>query len=282
MLTMFLRYGYAPLFFAGFIGVALWAVAAGVPGPALSLLLIVAIALSFACERVAPYEPAWNVAHGDRLTDALHAVINEAAIVLSVLALPLVAMVLPRFELWPAHWPLGMQLAAAIVVADLGITLAHVASHRIGLLWHLHAVHHAAPRLYGLNGLMKHPLHQAVELVAGTAPLVLLGMTGEVAWLLAFAVGIQLLLQHSNVDMRIGSLGYVWAVAPAHRHHHLASAREGDVNFGLFLALWDHALGTFVADRPAPRAGDVGVAGRPDYPRGYFDHLAEPFRSARD
>ena len=53
---------------------------------------------------------------------------------------------------------------------------------------------------------MKHPLHQAVELIAGTTPLVLMGMGHDTAWLLAFAVSVQFLLQHSNVDMQIGPL----------------------------------------------------------------------------
>ncbi len=59
-------------------------------------------------------------------------------------------------------------------------------------------------RLYGFNGLMKHPMHQSVEALAGLAPLLLVGMPVDVVVLLAFAIGIQLLLQHSNVDMRIG------------------------------------------------------------------------------
>ena len=163
-------------------------------------------------------------------------------------------------------------------MADLGITLAHYASHRIAALWRLHAVHHAVKRMYGFNGLLKHPLHQAIELTAGVAPLVLMGMPQNIAWLLAFAVAIQLILQHSNVDMKIGPLVYIWAVAPAHRHHHLASQTDGDVNFGLFTSLWDHLLGTFRSGADTPRAGEIGVFGRPDYPKGYLLQLMEPFR----
>lgn len=49
-------------------------------------------------------------------------------------------------------------------MADLGITLMHWLSHRSALLWRLHAVHRSVHRIYGLNGLMKHPL------ITGTAP----------------------------------------------------------------------------------------------------------------
>lgn len=274
-----LRYGYAPLFFVGFIGAALGLIGAGAPLWALPLLLVCAIGMSFAAERLLPYETEWNRDQHDSRTNIMHAVVNEASIFLSVLVLPLIAAHLPGLDIWPHEWPLWLQLALAILIADLGITLTHFASHRFGWLWRLHAVHHAAPRLYGFNGLMKHPLHQALELTAGTTPLVIMGFGPDIAWLLSFAVAIQLLLQHSNVDMRIGSLGYFWAVAPAHRHHHIASARDGDVNFGLFTSFWDHLLGTFVLnERPAPRKGELGVEGEPDYPRDYQSHLLAPFR----
>ncbi|MFX5594961.1 sterol desaturase family protein, partial [Acinetobacter baumannii] len=91
------------------------------------------------------------------------------------------------------------------------------ASHRSALLGRLHAVHHSVQRLYGFNGLMKHPLHLGLEALGGTLPLWLRGVPQTVAALLAFAIGIQLLLQHSNVDMRIGGLRHVFAWAPLHR-----------------------------------------------------------------
>lgn len=122
-----------------------------------------------------------------------------------------------------------------------------------------------------------HPIHQTIELTAATTPLLIMGIGSDVAWLLSFSVGIQLLLQHSNVDMKIGALSYVWAVAPAHRHHHLASAKDGNVNFGLFTSLWDFMLGTFVINRPSPRAGEIGIDGDKDYPRDYISHLKAPF-----
>lgn len=125
----------------------------------------------------------------------------------------------------------------AIIVADFGITLCHYSSHRIEWLWRFHAVHHSVKRMYGFNGLIKHPVHQALEVTAGTLPLVLVGMPFEVGLLLGFAVAIQLLLQHSNADMTIGPLRHFLALAPVHRFHHQKWAGIGDVNFGLFTCL---------------------------------------------
>lgn len=270
---------YAPLFFAGFIAAALRLVLTTGHAPMLAGLLLAAIGTSLLAERMLPYEPAFNHAHSDTLRDVLHALVNEGCNTLAVLILPVLANLIPETGLWPMRWPLWAQLGLAVLVADAGITLTHYFSHKYRLLWRFHAVHHAVRRLYGLNGLLKHPVHQAIELSAAAIPLLILGIPQPVAWLLAFAVAIQLLLQHANVDMRMGPLIYVWAVAPAHRFHHVNTRGEGDVNFGLFTTLWDHLLGTWKrvpGRRFAP--GDFGIAGQPDYPQTYGKQLQEPFR----
>lgn len=280
LVQLFVRYAYAPLFFAGFIGTALYFVAGDFSLGWLAALLLAAIALSFLAERIVPFEEVWNHSKGDSARDTAHAIVNEVANASSIAAIPVLAAISPSFDVWPEHWPLWAQLTMTVLIADFGITMAHFASHKVNSLWRLHAVHHSVQRMYGFNGLMKHPLHQAIELTAGTTPLLLMGMPLEIGALLGFAAAIQLLLQHSNTDMRVGQLVYLWAVAPGHRHHHLAHKDRGDVNFGLFTMIWDHLLGTFVVDRPQPRDGELGIAGRPDFPISYASQLIEPFRHA--
>ncbi len=269
---------FAPTFFVFFIGAGVWLVESGSSKVWLIALLLPAIAVSFIAERLVPFEEAWNSARGDSLRDVIHAVVNELSNVVAIAAIPVLAALTHGLDVWPSDWPLWAQLAVAVFIADFGITMAHYASHKIEALWRLHAVHHSVERMYGFNGLMKHPLHQAFELAAGTTPLLLMGMPFEIGALLGFAAAIQLLLQHSNVNMRVGPLIYIWAVAPGHRHHHLADKEKGDVNFGLFTMVWDHLLGTFVKDRPQPRDGDLGVAGRPDFPVSYVAQLVDPFQ----
>ena len=176
-MQFFLRYAYAPLFWSGFIGLATWQVGYRQASHAwLVALFLGALGLSFLAERRLPYQPRWNRPHADRLRDVLHASVNESLNALGILALPLLAGVLGFWPVWPQVWPLWLQLLLAIVLADLGITLVHYASHRSALLWRLHAVHHSVQRLYGFNGLMKHPLHLGLEALGGTLPLLLLGV----------------------------------------------------------------------------------------------------------
>ncbi|MGC1330967.1 sterol desaturase family protein, partial [Pseudomonas sp.] len=212
---------YAPLFFLGFLAAGVWLVSDGWPLPTLLALLAVAVLVATVAERCLPYRTQWNASHKDEPRDLLHALVNEGINGLGVITIPVLAWLLPSPGLWPSHWPLWLQLAVALPIADLGITLVHFASHRSPLLWRLHSVHHSVQRMYGFNGLMKHPLHQTLEALGGVLPLLLLGLPPALAALLGFAVGIQLLLQHSNVDMRIGVLRHVFAWAPVHRLHHL-------------------------------------------------------------
>lgn len=274
-----LKLAYAPLMLLLGNSAALAWVGAGQPAAWLAALLLVAIALSFAAERLIPYEDGRALPLDEARRDVTHAFANETLSMAGVSIIPALSAVSPLTSCWPSHWPLVLQWLLAVLVADAGITLTHYASHHVPWLWRLHAVHHSAQRLYGLNGLMKHPLHQLIETTAGVAPLLLLGLPQQIGALLAFSVALQLLLQHANVDMRLGPLRHLLALAPMHRFHHQKWAGVGDVNFGLFTTLWDRLLGTAIDD-PNRRfmPDDFGIGTRPDYPQGYLAQLVEPFR----
>ena len=272
---------YGPVFWAGFIGAAAWLVAAGHFSLwVLPPLLLLALLTSFLAERYLPYDGAWNHAHGDGARDTLHALVNEALYLLGLAIFPLLAGHLALGAYWPGQLPFWVQLLLAIVIADFGITLVHYLSHRYYFLWKLHAVHHSVRRLYGFNGWMKHPLHLLLEAAGGMLPLLLLGIPESVMGVLAFAVAIQLLLQHANVDMRMGPLRHVFAWAPLHRFHHMKYGTAGDVNFGLFFTCGDRLLGTrFDAPDYRMTGADLGIGSRPDYPVAYAAQLIEPFRA---
>ena len=271
---------YAPMFLAGFLGCAI----ALVGGTGLSSwwllgFFLCALLVSFLAEQFLPYEPNWNRDQDDSGRDVAHALVNEACNAAALLMLPGLVALLSFEGIWPIDWPLSAQLLLAMFIADAGVSLTHYASHQVPWMWRLHAVHHSVERLYGFNGLMKHPLHQLLEASVGFLPLILMGVPMEVAVLLAFAISLQLLLQHSNVDMRPGWLSYVFAWAPVHRLHHMKYGAAGNVNFGLFFNLWDRLLGTALLN-PAYeiRHGDLGIGNRADFPKGYVDQLLDPFR----
>lgn len=279
VLRFVLRYGYIPAMLIGLLWTAITLVENDQSKWFLGTLLLGGILASFIVERLIPYEDDWNEPHKDAGRDVMHFIVNESSNLVSVLALPLVATLIPWTGIWPNEWPLWQQVLLAVIVADFGLTIAHYFSHRWNWLWRFHAVHHSVKRMYGFNGLMKHPIHQGIELLAGTTPLVLAGMPQDVAFLLAFAIAVQLLLQHSNADVRIGPFRYLLALSPVHRFHHIKWPVEGDVNFGLFTTVWDRFLGTAYYD-PARlfTSEDLGIGSEPTYPNGYLAQLARPFR----
>ncbi|WP_234433418.1 sterol desaturase family protein [Streptomyces sp. NRRL WC-3549] len=235
MYRTLIRYGYAPFMLLGVNGAGIALAAVGASEFWLLGLLLLAVGCSFAAERLLPYEDGWSTPPpGDGRRDVAHALVNGGLLLISLAAIPLLATLVTVAGLWPRSWPFAVQVTAAVLVADLGITLVHFASHKIGALWRFHAVHHSVKRFYGLNGLMKHPLHQTLETGAGVAPLLLIGMPVDVASALALAVAVQLLLRHSDADYRVGALQQVLALNEGHRFHHLKWAGIGDVNFGLF------------------------------------------------
>ncbi len=171
-----------------------------------------------------------------------------------------------------------MQFLLAVVIVDCTMTIVHYFSHRVDWMWRLHAVHHGVHRLYGFNGFIRHPLHQALDVVSGTLPLIVLGLPVDVAVLLGFAIAVQLIVQHSNVDYALGPFQNVLAIGAAHRLHHVNWAGEGDVNFGLFFTVWDRLLGTYQAPHERkPRVGDIGIQDCPHYPQDYATQLRAPF-----
>lgn len=280
MLKNLVRLIYLPLFLLGGNALALHIVGNDFNRAWLFALVGGFILLAFCLERLVPYDSAFNVDQGDTLRDWSHFFVNESMAVIGILSIPFTAALLAIPSVWPVGWALWQQLLLAILIADIGITLAHFASHRFAFLWRLHAVHHSVKRMYGFNGLMKHPLHQLIETLAGTTPLLLLGAPQDVLSLFVVAVLLQLLLQHSNVAYFTGPLKYILAVNVVHRFHHIGNAKEGDVNFGLFTNLTDRILGTVFFD-PNRKIGsaDIGIEDRPDYPKEYLKQLAEPFRA---
>ncbi|MEX1670258.1 sterol desaturase family protein [Zhongshania guokunii] len=278
-LEIFVKALYLPFFLIVGNGIAIYMAEQDYSKFALAAWVGLLIAVSFLIEQWMPFRPEFNKPQADSGRDVIHAFVNESLSIVGVLSVPIIASFIPFNSIWPSFAPLWLQVLLAVIIADIGITLAHYASHRYSALWQLHAVHHSVKRMYGFNGLMKHPLHQTIETLAGTAPLLLMGAPQEVLLLLVVAVVIQLLLQHSNVAYFAGPLRSVLAINQVHRFHHLNTAKEGDVNFGLFTTLTDHLLGTAYYDKERViRSEDLGIGTAPDYPVAYIPQMLAPFK----
>lgn len=277
MSTM-IRYLSYPLVFGGGVAVLGALTASGVPywtiGP---VVLVIAALIVAGLERVQPYERDWNRDLGDVRVDRLHLIGNLAVSHLSILAFELVRSVVPGADLWPSGLPAWAELALAFAIVDLGLYAVHRASHGVGWLWRLHAIHHSPRRVYWMNGQRRHLVH---ELLEGAPGLVMLLVLGAPAGTYATAVAIvtlHLLFQHANVAYALGPLRRVFAGAEIHRWHHQRRWRDVQGNYAAVLAVWDHLFGTAL-DKRGDAPADVGMDDQPDLPAGYLGQLAWPFR----
>ena len=237
-------------------------------------------------ERLRPFRPEWNRSHGDVGTDVAHVLVSGGGA--AQLARPVAAALgvaiagaLSRhlgLDVWPRAWPLLAQLALALVIAELPQYWLHRWQHEHDWLWRFHSVHHSAPRLYWLNAARFHPVDLGLLYLVGYVPLIALGCPEETIMLFALFDAVFGMLQHGNIDVRLGWLNRVFSMAEPHRWHHSRVLDEANTNYGSNLIVWDLVFGTFFlpGDRQPPAA--IGIADMPAFPQTWAAQMAAPFR----
>ena len=283
VLRSVVRFGFTPFMILGLPSAAYWVVTTAQSNWDylwLAPILVVAYATAFAAERIAPFFDEWNHHddHADTKTNLFHTLAYELSALNGVSMIPLLVWLFPFQGLWPVAWPMWGQVVLAFFIADFAFMMMHYLSHWLSPLWRLHAVHHGVGRIYGFNGVIRHPLHQSIDMIVGTMPLVIMGMPMPVALMLGILITVTLIVQHSNVDTRLGLLDGHLSIGRVHHLHHVNWGTEGDCNFGLLLSVWDKLIGTYKAEPSRPiQATDMGVDELPNFPKSYIEQLLLPF-----
>ena len=237
-------------------------------------------------ERWRPFRPEWNRSHGDVGTDLVHVVVSgigttQLAGALAAAVGVVIAGALSRrfgLDLWPRAWPLLAQLALALVIVEFPQYWLHRWQHEHDWLWRFHSVHHSAPRLYWLNAARFHPVDLGLLYLVGYVPLIALGCPEETIMLFALFDAVFGMLQHCNIDVRLGPLNYVFSMAEPHRWHHSRVLDEANTNYGSNLIIWDLVFGSFfLPDGRQPPAA-IGIADMPAFPQRWSAQMAAPFR----
>jgi sterol desaturase/sphingolipid hydroxylase (fatty acid hydroxylase superfamily) len=241
--------------------------AADLPAVAgLMLWLALNIVVLFLAERLAPYRDDWHPGPGDLKRDAGMLSLN---IVADGVADVIVLAVAVMAATGTSDLPLVVQVAAGIVIAELGGYLMHRISHEGGWLWRVHVVHHLPAAVNAANSFNAHPVNGLYNKLARVAPLVLLGISPDAILIVALFALTQGMVVHANVRGRMGFLNWILGSAELHRLHHSVDHDQAR-NFGTTVPLWDQLLGTYRAPAPVAR---VGIAEAGSYP-GATDLLA--------
>ena len=187
---------------------------------------------------------------------------------------------------WASGMPLGMRLAAALLVADFGSYWGHRAMHRFPTLWRFHAVHHSAEEMDWLVNTHAHPLDLFFTRLCGLVPMYALGLAqpsgsalDPAPALVAIVGAVWGFLIHANVRWRFGWLEWLVSTPAFHHWHHTKDGPEyANKNYAALLPLMDLCFGTFyIPGRqwPASYGADTPMAS------GLAGQLLQPFAPVR-
>lgn len=174
-----------------------------------------------------------------------------------------------------AGQPLWLQVIEVMLIADLGLYVAHRAFHASPRLWRIHQVHHSIEAMDWLAAHRVHPIDQVLTKFASFLPVFALGYSGAAIGLFGLIFQFHAVLVHANVRMSFGPLKHM-IVSPEFHHWHHERAREAwDRNFAAQFAFWDWLFGTayLPKDRKAENFG-IGET----LPDSYAGQLLHPFR----
>jgi sterol desaturase/sphingolipid hydroxylase (fatty acid hydroxylase superfamily) len=177
-------------------------------------------------------------------------------------------------------------IALIFVAMDGCNWLAHLANHRVRMLWRFHELHHSQEDMSVLTVFRTHPLIHVSYLLALIPGIVLLDNGAVPTTLLVVYAGV-VAFEHSNTNLGYGPLGRIFVSPNYHRIHHRVEGRQ-DVNLGFALTIWDQWSRRAVFPSAATIRMDTGLPGRPltvERPRHFAVLLAQlvaPFRPLGD
>jgi sterol desaturase/sphingolipid hydroxylase (fatty acid hydroxylase superfamily) len=229
-------------------------------------LALAIIGVFLVVERVRPAQRRPLVARGHR-QDVLFTVFNAILIVPLVTAFTLTFseiaqrtlpwIVLPRIGVLP-RWA---AIALLFVAMDGCNWFAHLANHRVRMLWRFHELHHSQEDMNVLTVFRTHPLIHVSYLIALVPGIVLLA-NGALSTTLLVIYGAIVAFAHSNTNLGFGPLGRIFVSPNFHRIHHQLDGPQ-DVNMGFALTIWDQLFRRAVFPTAATIRIDTGLPGRP-------------------
>ena len=161
------------------------------------------------------------------------------------------------FYTWASDMPLGLRVAAALVVGEIGAYWGHRWSHEIPWLWRFHAIHHSAEEMDWLVNSRAHPVDLVFTRLCGIIPMYLLGLAQpmgnrvDLVPLLVSIIGTAWgFFIHANVKWRLGWLEWLISSPAFHHWHHTNDGPERiNKNYAAMLPWVDRCFGTFYLPR---------------------------------
>jgi len=183
----------------------------------------------------------------------------------------------PVVQDWVRSLPVVAQFAIIVFVADFMQYWSHRTMHEVPALWKFHAVHHSPAAMDWLSGSRLHLVEMLTTRCLVFLPIFLLGFSPGVINAYVVFVGIQAVLNHSNVDLAFGWLRHIFVTPHFHHWHHSADAEAIDMNYAAHIPVLDRMFGTYL-DNYGRWPKEYGVVGK-TLPKGILRQHLYPFRS---
>ncbi len=226
---------------------------------------IAILCLFLVIERLRPAQRRGFFARGYR-QDLLYTILNATLVVPLVVALSLSFahlastslpwVILPHYEFLP-RW---LAIAIIFVAMDACNWSAHLANHKVRMLWRFHELHHSQEDMSVLTVFRTHPLIHVSYLIALIPGIILLA-NGSVTTTLLVVYAAVVAFEHSNTNLSFGPLNRIFCSPNYHRIHHRVEGRQ-DVNLGFALTIWDQLSGRAVFPTNETIRIDTGLPGR--------------------
>jgi sterol desaturase/sphingolipid hydroxylase (fatty acid hydroxylase superfamily) len=187
-----------------------------------------------------------------------------------------------RLESSPVvEWPFALQFVVFLVLADFLQWCIHNLLHRVPWLWTFHKVHHSITTMDWIGNWRFHWMEILVYKSLQWLPLAWLGASPAAVFAVAIVTTVWGDLNHANLDVGLGKLGYVLNSPRMHLWHHDQSSEGGAAkNFGIVFSLWDHLFGT--AYWPRDRSPQqLGYRGMEEMPASLSGELLWPLTRTR-
>jgi sterol desaturase/sphingolipid hydroxylase (fatty acid hydroxylase superfamily) len=180
------------------------------------------------------------------------------------------------------HLPKLIEFALSLIILDFIITLQHVFTHKIPLLWRLHRVHHTDIGFDTTTALRFHPLETFLSLGTKAIFVMLLGVDPFVIVVFEALINFSAMFNHSNftVPKSLDKIFRLFIVTPEmHRAHHSIYVHETNSNYGFFLSIWDRIFSTYTRHtQDDSRTMMIGLSQyREDKEQGVLKLLQQPF-----
>ncbi|MEL6652203.1 MAG: sterol desaturase family protein, partial [Bacteroidota bacterium] len=176
-------------------------------------------------------------------------------------------------------WPVWGQLLCLFLVRDFVQWNTHRLLHAVPFLWEFHKVHHSVEQMGFAAHLRYHWMETLVYRTIEYLPLAMIGFGIDdffVVYIFTLAVGH---FNHSNINIPLGPLKYVFNNPQMHIWHHahdLPETHPRGINFGLTLSIWDYLFGTAVIPHNG-RDIKLGFPGVEKFPEGFWKQITYGF-----